>query len=378
MDRKTAAVLLLCLSAVFFIGCIDGIAGGGGDGVPDSTDEDTGDGAGEYDDWEDEPPEIEPSGSEYIADGGNRTTDTRLTGSAEVHFVDVGQADFTLFEGPEANVVIDTADWQDENVVPYLREQGIGEIDLVVVTHPDADHIGQLDKVMKSMEVEEVWMSGTPHTTQTYEDAIDAVLGSDAGYYEPRTGEEFVVGRMRIEALHPEEGTLTGDVQRDSVAVRVVYGETSFLMTGDAGRGAESEMTEDAEEGRIELDSDVYQMGHHGSSTSSRRSFLEAVNPDVAVYSAGEGNSFGQPDDEVIERHAEMGIDVYGTDEHGTIVVEVGSDGNYTVGTGKDAPLVVPFVTPTVSVTVSVVSAVVESGADLGRDFSGGVLSVAP
>ena len=378
MNRKTAAVLFLCLSAVFLVGCIDGISGGGGDGVPDSTEEGTGDGAGEYDDWEDEPPEIESNGSAYIANGGNGTVGTQPTGSAEVHFVDVGQADFTLFEGPEANVVVDTADWQDENVVPYLREQGISEIDLVVVTHPDADHIGQLDKVMNSMEVEEVWMSGTPHTTQTYEDAIDAVLGSDAGYYEPRAGEEFVVGRMRIEALHPEEGTLTGDVQKDSVAVRVVYGETSFLMSGDGGRGAESEMVEDAEAGKIELDSDVYQMGHHGSSTSSRRSFLEAVNPDVAVYSAGEDNSFGHPDDEVIERHAEMGIDVYGTDEHGTVVVETGPNGSYTVETEKDAPLVVPFVTPTVSATVSAVSAVVEYGADLGRDSSGGVVSVAP
>jgi beta-lactamase superfamily II metal-dependent hydrolase len=363
---------------VFLVGCIDGIEGGGGDGVPDSTEEGTGDGAGEYDDWEDEPPEIEPSGSAYIADGGNGTVGTQPTGSAEVHFVDVGQADFTLFEGPEANVVVDTADWQDENVVPYLRGQGIEEIDLVLVTHPDADHIGQLDEVMNSMEVEEVWMSGTPHTTQTYEDAVDAVLGSDAGYYEPRAGEEFVVGRMHIEALHPEEGKLTGDVQKDSVAVRVVYGETSFLMTGDAGRGAESEMVEDAEAGKIELDSDVYQMGHHGSSTSSRRSFLEAVNPDVAVYSAGEGNSFGHPDDEVIERHAEMGIDVYGTDKHGTVVVETGPNGSYTVETEKDAPLVVPFVTPTVSATVSAVSAVVEYGADLGRDSSGGVVSVAP
>jgi beta-lactamase superfamily II metal-dependent hydrolase len=204
------------------------------------------------------------------------------------------------------------------------------------------------------------------------------VLGSDAGYYEPRAGEEFVVGRMRIEALHPEEGTLTGDVQKDSVAVRVVYGETSFLMSGDAGSGAESEMVKDAEADRIKLDSDVYQMGHHGSSTSSRRSFLESVNPDVAVYSAGEGNSFGHPDDEVIERHADMGIDVYGTDEHGTVVVEAGPNGSYTVETEKDAPVVVPFVTPTVSATVSAVSAVVEYGADLGRDSSGGVVSVAP
>jgi len=367
VDRKAATVLLVCLSAVFLVGCLDSIAGGEGAGVDDSTG-----GEGEYEDWESEPPEIEPTGSAYLADGGNNTNDT-VTGSGaaevlRVHFVDVGQADFTLFEGPNANVVVDTADWQDENVVPYLREQGIDEIDLLVATHPDADHIGQLPSVMRQMEVEEVWMSGTVHTTRTYEEAVDAVLESDAGYYEPRAGEVFRVGNMKIEALHPEEGTLTGDTQRDSIAARMVYGKTSFMMTGDAEASAEREMVERAEAGEAKLGSDVYQMGHHGSSTSSTRPFLEAVSPDVAVYSAGEDNTFGHPTEEVIQRHADMGIEVYGTDTHGTVVVEADPEGNYTVETEKDAPPVVPFVTPVASegfrgTPSSPVSAAVGSGA---------------
>ena len=380
-NGRLVLALLLCLSAVFLVGCVDGIAGGedGGGGAGTNTDGvgntegGTGD-SGEYDDWEDEPTEIEPNGTYYAADGGSPPEPTR---PVEAHFVDVGQGEFTLFDGPEANVVVDTADWQDENVMPYLRERGIEEVDLVVATHPDADHIGQFDDVMENVDVTEVWMSGTPHTTQTYEDAVDAVIESDAGYYEPRAGENFTVGGMRIEALHPGEGELTGDGQKDSVSMRVTYGETSFMMTGDAEKGAEREMVENAEDGEIELDSDVYQMGHHGSKTSSSRVFLEAVDPEVAVYSAGEDNSFGHPNDEVLARHAEMGIEVYGTDEHGTVVVEAEPDGEYTVETEKDTPLVVPSALPSTLGTVAdTLSSAVGGRHDTNRP--GGVVPATP
>lgn len=381
MDRKTAAVLFLCLSAVFLVGCLDGIAGGESG---DTGDTDSYEGGEE---WEDEPTEIEPTGTDYLTDGGvnNGTVVPGATKDLEVHFVDVGQAEFTLFDGPEANIVVDAAHWQDENVVPYLREQGIEEVDLLVLTHPDADHIGQVPKMMDEMGVKEVWMSGTTHTTQTYEEAVGAVLESDAGYYEPRTGEVFRVGNTRIETLHPEEGRLSGDGQKDSIAVRMVYGATSFVMTGDAEVTAESGMIENAEAGNTTLDSDVYQMGHHGSSTSSTRPFLEAVGPEVAVYSAGEDNKFGHPTEEVIQRHADMGIEVYGTDTHGTVVVEASPEGNYTVETEKDSPPVVPFVMPVPSAvggvqeTVSAsVSATVEAGLGAVIDPSIGGVSHAP
>lgn len=364
MDRKTATVLFVCVSAVFLVGCLDGTAGGDGGG------EISADGSYESEEWEDEPTEIEPTGTDYLTDGGGSkaTVGSGAKKDLEAHFVDVGQAEFTLLDGPNSTVVVDAAHWQDDNVVPYLREQGIEEVDLLVLTHPDADHIGQVPRVMEEMDVKEVWMSGTTHTTRTYEEAVDAVLESDAGYYEPRAGEVFSVGGVRIEALHPEEGTLSGDGQKDSIAVRVVYGETSFMMTGDAEATAERGMVENAEAGNTTLDSDIYQMGHHGSSTSSTRSFLEAVDPDVAVYSAGADNAFGHPTEEVIRRHADMGIEVYGTDAHGTVTVEAGRGGNYTVETEKDAPLILPSAVPKVLPPKSV------GGATLGISVSGGAV----
>jgi beta-lactamase superfamily II metal-dependent hydrolase len=341
MDRKVLFVLLLCASAVLFVGCLDTTGGEevSGEGSADGE-------TGEYDDWEPSgPPEMDSETSTYAVSDSDSVI-VKARGTTETHFVDVGQADFTLFDGPEFNVVVDTGDWQDDSVVPYLRKQGVEEIDLLVVTHPDADHIGQLDDVVEASDVrvEEVWMSGTPHTTEVYESAMEAVNESGTRYHEPRAGEEYVVESLRVEALHPEEGGLTGDQQKDSVALRLVYGETSFLMTGDAERSGEARMVALAEEGVVSLDSDVYQMGHHGSDTSSTRGFLEKADPEVAVYSAGEDNDFGHPSEEVLERHAEMGVEVYGTDTHGTVVVETEPDGHKVVTEAQDAPLAVPWV----------------------------------
>lgn len=92
----------------------------------------------------------------------------------------------------------------------------------------------------------------------------------------------------------------------------------------------------------LNLDADIYQLGHHGSSTSSTREFLEEMDPEVGVYSAAEDSQYGHPHDEVVERFDRMGIDLYGTDEHGTVTVVVNSDSEYEIETGVDAPLVTP------------------------------------
>ncbi len=129
-------------------------------------------------------------------------------------------------------------------------------------------------------------MSGDKHTSRTFERALDAVLNSDAGYHEPRAGEVFNIGSARVEVVHPK--TLTGDLNHGSIAVRIVYGNAVFLFTGDAERQAESEMIERGHP----LKAQVLKLGHHGSSTSSTEPFVQAVGPEVAIYSAGAGNSY--------------------------------------------------------------------------------------
>lgn len=240
-------------------------------------------------------------------------------GSLVVHFIDVGQGDATLIQGPQVAILIDAGRHDRNDVVPYLKQQGVTRLDLVIITHPHADHLGQLPQVMRAFEVQEVWMSGEAHPTRSFERALDAVLESEAGYHEPRAGESLELGPIRLQVLNPE--ALTGDLHEGSLSVRIVHDQVAFVFTGDAEAHTEEAMLRRG----WPVQAAVLHLGHHGSRTSSSPAFVEAVAPRIAVYSAGQGNSYGHPHPEVIQRLRAMGIDVYGTDVHGTI--RIVSDG---------------------------------------------------
>lgn len=254
-----------------------------------------------------------------------------VLGETFVYFFDVGQADATLFMGPGFTVLIDAGDYRRNDVVPHLASVGVIEIDLLIGTHPHADHIGQFPQVLESFPVGEVWLSGDTHTTRTFERAIDAILASDAAYHEPRAGEVFEFGTLTIEVLNPYH--LTGDFHEGSISVRMTYGEVSFVFTGDAETHTEQAMI-----GRdYSLEAQVLQLGHHGSRTSSSLAFLQAVSPEIAIYSAGKDNTYGHPHDEVVQRLATMDIPLYGTDVHGTVTIV--TDGvTYSVETEYAVP----------------------------------------
>ncbi len=269
-------------------------------------------------------------------------------GTLHVHYLDVGTADSTLLQGPDFTILIDAGLPDRNEAVPYLTSVGVESIDLLIGTHPHDDHIGQFPDVLEAFPVSEVWMSGGIDTVQTLERAvktllrvleperrvdtsstfrctIDAIAASGAGYNEPRAGEIYTVGSSRIEVVHP--AALTGDLNRDSVSVRIVYGEVVFLFTGDAGKDAENSMIARGHD----LGADILQLGHHGSGQASSRKFLEVVKPQVAIYSAGEEHwlagsfreafSYAKPHPDVLDRLAAMDVEVYGTDRYGTIVV---------------------------------------------------------
>jgi beta-lactamase superfamily II metal-dependent hydrolase len=263
-----------------------------------------------------------------------------VVGEVAVHFLDVGQGDATLIVAPDATMLIDTGRHDRSDVVPALRSLGIGSLDVVAITHAHADHIGQLDSVLGSLEVGEVWMSGTPHTTQTFDRAITAIEQSNAGYEEPRAGETTTVGSLTVEILNPVG--LTNDIDADMLAMRVTYGSVSFLFTGDLGAAGEAAIL--ARHGGV-LPATVYQVGHHGSNTSTSPGWLAAVQPEVAIYSASATNQYGHPHAEVIHRLTTAGIEVYGTATHGTVTVT--TDGSsFRVTTGVVAPIAAPVAPP--------------------------------
>lgn len=255
------------------------------------------------------------------------------TGNLTVHFLDVGQGDATLLVGEGAAILIDTGRHDRSDLVPALSSLGVTHLDLVIITHAHADHIGQLHRVLDQIPVDEVWMSGTPHTTRTFERAVDALEGSDAAYAEPRSGDYADIGGIRIEVLNPVR--LSGDLHDDGLVVRVVHGGVRFLFTGDAEADTEAAIVNRHSTG---VAAEILQVGHHGSRTSSTTYFLGVVQPVVAVYSAGADNSYGHPHPEAIERLEASGSEIYGTAIHGRVTIH--SDGmSWSVTTGRAAPV---------------------------------------
>lgn len=287
---------------------------------------------------------------------------TAVDGDLVVSFFDVGQGDSTLLLGPDFTIVIDAGRHDRNDVTGLLRGAGVAEIDLLVGTHPHADHIGQVDDVLATFGVTEVWMSGDSHTTATYERVLDAILESGAGYHEPRTGETYTIGSARVEVLNPP--AVNGDLHLGSLGLRVVYGDVAFIFTGDAEAPAEQMMVSSG----LGLAAQVFKVGHHGSASSTSARFLEAVSPAVAVYSAAAGNQYGHPHPETIERLTARGVEVYGTDVHGT--VRVTTDGRtWTVATGSVASVlpVAPTTTAAPSTTVTTEAEVTVSSCDVGQ-----------
>lgn len=236
-------------------------------------------------------------------------------GTMTVSFLDVGQGDSILLQGADFTILIDAGRHDREDVVPQLEEHGVESIDLLVGTHPHADHIGQFPQVLDRYPVAEVWMSGDTNTTQIFEDTLDAIAETGAGYHEPRAGEVYQIGLARLEVVYPNQ--VTGDINDGSIVLRVVFGDVVFLFTGDAEASSEQAMLASGRD----LHAQILKLGHHGSDTSSTLGFLQAVDPEVAIWSAAKDNEYGHPHASVIERLTSLGIPVFGTATEGSIVV---------------------------------------------------------
>lgn len=233
----------------------------------------------------------------------------------KVHFIDVGQADAALIEVGEYHVLIDSGDWMGNETVDYLNAKAIDEIDLIVGSHPHADHIGQIDKIIEQFEVGEVWMSGDTTTSKVFERVMTAIDDYGIGYDEPRAGDHYEIGDMTIDIFSPS--TLNGNLNDDSIVLKLTYGTVSFLFTGDAEKNAESQMLNHD----YPLESTILKVGHHGSNTSNTASFIEAINPVVAVISVAEKSKYSHPDQSVLDTLNSNDIDLYATKSHGNIVI---------------------------------------------------------
>jgi competence protein ComEC len=253
-----------------------------------------------------------------------------------VHFMDVGQGDAILIERGDTDILVDGGS-TSANVLAYLQGQGVADIDLLVATHPHADHIGGLPAILAQYHVSEVWVNGDTSTSQTYQDFAAAVAAEGATVREVTRGYSTQIDGLDIAVLNPSQ--LTDDPNEDSVVFRLTCGKVSVLLTGDATSDSEAGMLATG----LTLDSDVLKVGHHGSNTSTSDAFLTAVTPEDAVISVGAGNTYGHPHQQTLDRLAAHGVTVYRTDEDGTVTLT--SDCNtYSITTS--GPAVTPTITP--------------------------------
>lgn len=263
---------------------------------------------------------------ELIGYGEAEIADTVASGEMRVTFLDVDQGDCTLIQTEGYNVLMDTGNNdQGEKVVSYLEERGVEQLDYLILTHPDADHIGGGDNVLEAVDVETVLMPDIANDTMTYDEVLEDIEAYHVEIKHPQVGDVFELGDAQFTVLCPEEELVSEDDMNDSsVGIKLVHGKNSFVMCGDAEEKSEQAMV--ARFGKS-LESDVLKCGHHGSSTATSDIFLKVVNPTWAVISCGKGNSYGHPHREVLSKLEDDDILVYRTDELGMITaVSDGAD----------------------------------------------------
>ncbi len=249
--------------------------------------------------------------------------------SYRIHFIDVGQGDAIFIETPEQNMLVDGG-LRESGVSEYLQTLDIERIDIVIGTHPHADHIGGLIEVFQTFEVGEVIDPGVTHTTTTFHYYLSTIDLYDIPFTVGRKGmQRQLSDNAYMLLLHPVNPG-SNHLNNASIVARVTLGEINLLLTGDAEREAEQEMLNDPGL----LASHILKVGHHGSWTSSTEDFLNAVKPEISVIMCGEDNPYGHPHDVALERLNAVDTGIYRTDIHGHVIIE--TDGfEYTIATAK-------------------------------------------
>lgn len=240
------------------------------------------------------------------------------TDKLTVHFIDVGQGDSILIQTPSQNILIDGGERSaGPTVVKYLQDQGVNKLDLVISTHPHSDHIGGLINVLKAFPVKEVIDPAIIHTTKTFEDYLTLIDQKNIIFTPGRAGMHRELDDGISMFIHHPTKPSNAHLNDASVVTRVEFKQVSFLFTGDAEAISEMEMlSNDAV-----LQSTILKVGHHGSTSSSSRIFLDTVDPAVAIIMVGTENKYNHPHTEIISRLQKNKVDIYQTDLHGTIVV---------------------------------------------------------
>lgn len=285
-------------------------------------------------------PTIETSVSKVTA------TTTSLPETSEdmvVHFIDVGQGDSIFIELPNSEtMLIDAGEiGQGDLVSTYIFSQGYDTIDHVVATHTHSDHIGGMPEVLDTFNIGTFYMTENTSTSSIFEQTLNKVNESGADICYVMAGDIIIDnGKLLCEVVAPK-AIDNDEINNNSIVIKLTYGETKFLFTGDAEKSEEAGIW-------TNIKCDVLKVGHHGSDSSTTPNFLKKVEPKYAVISCGLGNAYGHPSDDVLKRLYDRNIDVFRTDLQGTIVFA--SDGK-NISVDKKPSEYTPVITTTTAIT---------------------------
>lgn len=239
----------------------------------------------------------------------------------EIHCIDVGQGDATLFICGGEAMLVDTGDnLMGGRIVAYAKNQGVTEFKYIIATHPDSDHIGGLDVILDEMPCKTLIMTEEKKNNSTYEDVISAINRNKTNVVRPEVGNAYTLGDAIFTIVGPVK-YLENDVNNNCIAFMLNHGDVAMFFGADAKEEEEADMIATG----LLRDVDVYKVGHHGSKYSSSEAFLDVLKPEYALISCEEYNEYGYPHARVLNTLRSRKVEVYRTDEQGCIVLT--SDG---------------------------------------------------
>lgn len=250
----------------------------------------------------------------------NNARKTIIDAKFKVHYINVDHGDSILIQCEGRNMLIDagTIEHGDE-VVKYLQNQGVKKLDYLVVTHSDKDHIGGMSEVIEDFDIDTVYMRTEAPGDNKMKNTLKALVERNKKAELPKVGDVFKLGSASCTVYAPNSSEYK-DKNNYSIVIKVVYGQNSFLFTGDALKESEKEMIDKD----FNLSADVLKVAHHGLSDGTSQGFLDKVNPKYAVVSLGNEDE-SEFQKKTLKKLNDKNIKIYKTDEDGNIVAA--SDG---------------------------------------------------
>ena len=261
-----------------------------------------------------------------ISNSQTQEQPTEVTGELKLHMIDVGQADSFLFvKGDEVALVDCGTRSTGKDAVEYIKSLGITRIDYVFGTHPHDDHMGGMYDIITNFEIGKIIIPQVKEgqvTANWYIKLMKQILEKNYEVEYSKTGNEYSLGDAKIQIVWQSE-LEQDNVNNYSNIIKVCLGDMDVLMTGDA----ETEIEEEVLRSGVQIDAEILKVGHHGSDTSSSDIFLDDVNPDYGLISCKVGNKYEHPTKDTMEKLQQREVEVYRTDECGTVIATITPSG---------------------------------------------------